>query len=178
MIKLNFTKISLNYVGKQRIMRKWTNSTGEIRTNMNNLSCLKLWFSFHIGSWYARKISKIFFNKFFIKSFLKKIITKLYNIIFIVLQYSYFLSLWDSWGPRILHLGGLVGEGRSQDPQKPQVGNSTPIFIFDIFKIIGIRNSLYILLIYWLVQNSVNLCFFFNSVWYFWFVARKFSLSS
>jgi len=75
----------------------------------------------------------------------------LYSIIFIVLQY---LSLWDSWGPRILHLGGFVGEGRSHDPRKPQVGNSTPIFIFDIFKIIGIRNSLNILHWFRILQIS------------------------
>ena len=84
----------------------------------------------------------------------------MYKIILIVLQYSNFF-----------HFGG--GGGRSWIPrsQKPQVGNSTPLFIF---KIIGIINSLYILLIYSLIQNFVNLCFFFNSVWYFWFVARKF----
>ena len=40
------------------------------------------------------------------------------------------------WGGRT----GISG------PRKPQVGNSTPIFIIDIFKIIGIRNGVYILL--------------------------------
>ena len=130
MIKLNFTKISLNYVGKQRIMRKWTNSTGEIRTNMNNLSCLKLWFSFHIGSWYARKISKIFFNKFFIKSFLKKIITKLYNIIFIVLQYSYFFVTLGFLGPQDPPSWRVGGRREISGPPKTTSGKQHPNIYF------------------------------------------------
>ena len=40
------------------------------------------------------------------------------------------------------------GKGNPRTPQKSLVGNNTPTFIFDIFKIIGIRNSLYILRIY------------------------------
>ena len=82
-----------------------------------------------------------------------------------------FFPLWDSLGPRTLP------PGEEKDPRtpKPHMRNSTPIFIFNIFKIIGIRNSLYILLLYSLVQNSANLCFCLNSVRYFWFVTRKFS---
>ena len=102
------------------------------------------------------------FYYFFILNRFFKIITKFYKIILKALQNSNFS-----------HIGILGPPG----PRKPQVGNSTPIFIFDIFKMIGIRNSLYILLIYSLVHNSANLCLFLNYVWYFLFVARGVSSS-
>ena len=86
----------------------------------------------------------------------------MYKIILIVLQYSTFS-----------HFEILGGRG-IQGLRKRQVGNSTQTFIFDIFKTIGIRNSPHIFLIYWMVQNSANLCFFLTSVWYFWFVTGKF----
>ena len=71
-----------------------------------------------------------------------------------------FFPLWDSLVPGTLLLGG---GGGIPGPRNPLVENNTPTFIFDIFKIIGIRNCPYILLIYSLVQNSANLFFFFNS---------------
>ena len=80
---------------------------------------------------------------------------KLVQYYFLVIQYSNFSHF------RIL---GSLG------PQKPQVEKNTPKFIFGIIKIIGIRYSPYIRLIYSLVQNSANLCFL-----YLWLVARKFS---
>ena len=42
-----------------------------------------------------------------------------------------FFPLWDSWGPGTFLPG----------PRKHEVRNSAPAFIFDIFKIIDIRNS-------------------------------------
>ena len=68
----------------------------------------------------------------------------MYNIIFKVLQYSNFFPTLEFLGPRDPPPGGLG----NPEPQKPQVGNNTPTFIFDIFKIIGIRNCPYILHIF------------------------------
>ena len=61
------------------------------------------------------------------------------EISYVLLQiyFSHFGILWSPspWGE-----GGMGTPG----PRKPQVGNNIPTFIFDIFKIIGIRNCPYI----------------------------------
>ncbi len=84
------------------------------------------------------------FYYFFILNRFFKIITKFYKIILKALQNSNFS-----------HIGILGPPG----PRKPQVGNSTPIFIFDISK--------------WLVLEIV--CIFFLSI--HWFIILLISAS-
>ena len=71
-------------------------------------------------------------------------------------QYSNFSHFLILGSPR-----PFLGGGWIPGPRKPQVGNNTPtLFIVVIFKVICTRNSQFILLLYSLVQNSANLCFF------------------
>ena len=97
-------------------------------------------------------VTMLFLTIFFI---LTIYFLNLYNFILKVLQYSNFshFGILGSQGPSPRG-GGIPGA------RKPQMGSNTPAFIFDIFKIIGIRNCSYILLIY---DHSANLCFFFDS---------------
>ena len=95
---------------------------------------------------------------FYLKRFLYKIIQKLYNII---LQYSNFSHFGILGAPRTLHPENLKWETAPQHL----------FLIFSKYFVLEIVCTLYILLIYPLVQNSANLCFLKYSVLYFWFVA-------
>ena len=130
MIKLNFTKISLNYVGKQRIMRKWMNSTGEIRNKSEQLSQTLIFFPYRIMV--CKKGFKDIFYQILFKKFFKKIITKLYSIIFIVLQYSNFCHFGILGAPGSSFLVG--GRREISGPQKTPSGKQHPNIHFWYFQ--------------------------------------------
>ena len=100
-----------------------------------------------IFPWFYR-VRQSFFNNFFL--FEKVCLKDNYKLVqnyFISITVFQFFPLWDSLGREPHPAKGGGGRGIPV-PWKPQVGNRTPTFIFNIFKIIGIRNILNILLIY------------------------------
>ena len=128
------------------------NSTGEIRNKSEQLSETLIFFPYRIMV--CKKGFKDIFYQILFKKFFKKIITKLYSIIFIVLQYSNFCHFGILGAPGSSILVG--GRREISRPPKTTSGKQHPIFIFDIFKIIGIRNSLNILHWFRILQISAS----------------------